>query len=52
MRSMHPFILIFPRSQALRLLDGRGLAQLMRELGKCGLAHRALQLFELVRRWG
>lgn len=37
--------------QSLRQLDGRGLAQVVRELGRSGMAQRGAQLFDLVRRW-
>ncbi|KAI7843156.1 hypothetical protein COHA_003140, partial [Chlorella ohadii] len=44
---LHPSI-----TQALHLLDGRGLAQLIRELGRANMPQRAAQLFDLVRSLG
>lgn len=44
---LHPSI-----TQALHPLDGRGLAQLIRELGRNNLPHRGAQLFDLVRSLG
>lgn len=35
--------------QGLRYLDSRGLAGVMKDLGKANLAHRAFELFDLIR---
>ncbi|KAL4419865.1 hypothetical protein ABPG75_006963 [Micractinium tetrahymenae] len=38
--------------QGLRFLDSRGLALLIKDLGKANLSHRAVQLFDLIRALG
>lgn len=35
--------------QGLKYVDSRGLAGVMKDLGKASLAHRAFELFDLIR---